>query len=236
MFSLRSLRIDQVHPNNWNFNRLSPSLRKKLRNGMREVKKETGTFLPILVRPHPELEGEYQIVDGENRYLELKEHFKKKKIPAIVADLPDSLAKQLTSTLNYIRGEKDDHLYANFLADLVENEKETVEHLASILPEEEAEIRNSIESRISSDEETTEFEETEEETTPSTDAETFVERSFRLPISAAKIVDEAVNQIASSLSGKNIEGRALELMAADFLGGDDAFRRRQKKGKKRDRT
>lgn len=50
--------------------------------------------------------------------------------------------------------------------------------------------------------------------------ETWVTKTYRLAEGQAKVVDDAIAIITKQLKGDNQEGRALELMAADFLSGE----------------
>lgn len=49
--------------------------------------------------------------------------------------------------------------------------------------------------------------------------ETWVTKTYRLAETQAKIVDDAILKITREIKGDNPEGRALEMMAADFLSG-----------------
>lgn len=112
--AITHLPLDAVHPNPWNPNRQTE----------RQFEAETESILtngfiaPIIVRPHPDEEGTYQIVDGEHRYRALVEIVDQQLdgarniptlvadrcIPAVVLDLDDANAKRLTVILNETRG------------------------------------------------------------------------------------------------------------------------------------
>lgn len=104
--------LDKVHPNPWNPNVTS----EREQEAISESLEEFGQVLEILVRPHPDIPGAYQIVDGEHRYLEMAEN------GVIVANvlygLSDVDAKRLTLIMNETRGKPDTEKKAVLLAEI----------------------------------------------------------------------------------------------------------------------
>lgn len=97
----RAVEIDKkrIHPNPWNPNRLNPRTLEALGESINWV----GQVQEILVRPHPEIENEYQIIDGEHRFLELSGSV----FANIIEGLTDAEAKKLTIVMDSTRGELD---------------------------------------------------------------------------------------------------------------------------------
>jgi len=94
----RGLLIDKplLHPNPWNPNMMGD----RVQDAIKESINEYGQVLELLVRPHPEIDGEYQILDGEHRF---------NVLPAqvycnVIYGVPDAHAKKLTIVMNETRG------------------------------------------------------------------------------------------------------------------------------------
>lgn len=96
---------------------------------------EYGQVLPIIVRPHPEIEGEYQIIDGEHRF-----NISKQSICCNIIDANDVTAKKLTIVMNETRGEADKIELASLLAEL---SKET-DDLLTALPYSQDELNELV--------------------------------------------------------------------------------------------
>jgi len=108
----RGLLIDKslLHPNPWNPNRTS----ERVQDAIKESVTEYGQVLELLVRPHPKIDGEYQILDGEHRYSVLPENV----YCNVIHDVPDSHARKLTVILNETRGEADRIALSQLLAEV----------------------------------------------------------------------------------------------------------------------
>lgn len=208
--------VAKLHPNTWNPNVMDKETLKKLRRGIEMVIEQTGTIPPVIVRPHPTLRGDYEIIDGYHRWMVYRDlkHF---TIPARVLDVDDKTARILTDTLNYLRGQPDEEKYSEFLADLVTNQGATLEELGSLLPESEDEIQNILEvsqaglGALSIIEENAKA--SEKEITLD-DENTWLTLSFDVSAAMAKPIEREIDRIAATLTGKNRRGRALEYMAA----------------------
>jgi ParB/RepB/Spo0J family partition protein len=107
------LPLNRIHPNPWNPNRQSEVVAKAERESIATY----GFLDPVLVRPHPELEGHWQFIDGEHRWRAL-EDLQQDTVPAIVKDFGDVEAKKLTIILNETRGEADAASLGSLLADI----------------------------------------------------------------------------------------------------------------------
>ena len=71
-------------------------------------------MIELLVRPHPEKEGEYQIIDGEHRFNVLPEQV----YCNVIETISDPDAKKLTIIMNETRGQNDKIELAQLLSSL----------------------------------------------------------------------------------------------------------------------
>jgi hypothetical protein len=91
--------ITKIHPNPWNPNVTSERQQKAIAESLQEYSQ----VLEVVVRPHPEIEGEYQIIDGEHRFQESDDYI----YANVLHGIADADAKKLTIVLNETRGEAD---------------------------------------------------------------------------------------------------------------------------------
>ena len=94
--------VSKVHPNDWNPNRMNETVARATRESIQEH----GFIDPILVRPHPSIKDEWEIIDGEHRKIEAEESGYT-VVPVIAIKATDAQAKKLTIILNETRGEAD---------------------------------------------------------------------------------------------------------------------------------
>jgi len=139
------IETERLKPNPWNPNRMSPERAGKLKAEI----KNAGMILPIVVR-HIRANDrqeclsalEYQIIDGEHRWLiarELGMGF----VPCIVVELDENEARIKTIQLNRLRGEDEPELLARLLREL---EIELgLEEISARLPFDRVEIEESLE-------------------------------------------------------------------------------------------
>jgi ParB-like chromosome segregation protein Spo0J len=193
--------IDALEPNPWNPNRMSDELFAK---EMASIKR-WGMVSPIIVRTLPG--GKFQIIDGEQRW-RAAQRLGMREVPIWdVGRMADADAKQLTIVLNELHGTYDPARMGPLLRDLLTSE--TTESLLEVLPWEKAEFAK--------------LAELEPFDWPALDAEVmqqdgrqWVERIYRLPLKAAKVVDEAMSEAKSQLDD-GTDWQALEVLANAFL-------------------
>lgn len=209
--------VTSLEPNPWNPNRMPGGLFTKLIKNVEDTLKENGRIPPVVVRPHPKDKDRLQIIDGFHRYKAFKQ-LKKADIDVFIMDVDDEAAKLLTANLNYLRGEKDPEKYTALLTDLMGEGEMTLDQLAELLPEDEADISDlittygdgaAIRKLIDAQDE----KQATDKTDGLKDENTFVELRFNVSISQAKVVQREIDRIGKALSGNNVEGRALEFMA-----------------------
>ncbi len=97
--SIRPISLERLiaHPDNPN--RMSKANLAKL---MRNIE-QTGRYEPIIVRPHPQRKGCFQIINGEHRCKALAK-LGYKEVNSIVWDVDDEQADILLATLNRLVG------------------------------------------------------------------------------------------------------------------------------------
>ena len=110
---IRMVGIDDIEGNKWNPNSMEAEFFEALTT---EVK-ANGMPQPILVRPHPEKEGKFEIVDGEHRWKSSK-IAGKKRIAVVVVPYTETEAKVRTLAMNGLRGQNIPIRLARLLVDL----------------------------------------------------------------------------------------------------------------------
>lgn len=197
------LHPDQIHPNTWNPNVVPADLLQKARESLAAF----GWLSPVVVRTSAVAGGSgYEIVDGEHRWLIAKEDGID-PIPAFCVDgLSDTDAKRATVILNDLHGQARPDRLADLFADLLEDI--SLEELKVALPYSDEMLTSmlpnlplpSIPSPLPG--------------LPSPPGR-WVERTYRLPLEAAEIIDDA---LVKARGEDEIEPwQALERIAADFL-------------------
>jgi len=131
------IEVGKIHPTNWNVNRMSAGMRKKL---ARYLKRE-GLVEPLVVRPHPKEEGCYEVIGGEHRLRICSEELGYKTVPCVVLEgLDDKRAKILSVNLNEMSGAPSPHLLSKLLNDL--HQTIPMPDLEATLPWDEGEIQD----------------------------------------------------------------------------------------------
>lgn len=128
--------VAAIHPNPWNPNRMTERVKEAARESIRLY----GFIDPLTVRPHPERDGEYQILDGEHRWLVAPEEGYEELPVIVLRDLSEAQAKKLTVILNETRGEADVALLGKLLADIRRDVDE--DELRLGLPYSDAELKH----------------------------------------------------------------------------------------------
>ena len=121
--------LASVHPNDWNPNRQTEAVAAAEADSIERF----GFIDPVTVRAHPELDGEWQVIDGEHRLLEAEKQGHE-LVPIIPVQATDDQARKLTLILNETRGEADVLSLGRLLHDLQERLDGDVEELLHGLP------------------------------------------------------------------------------------------------------
>ena len=169
----------------------------------RESLETYGWLSPLIVR---QMDGFYQLVDGEHR-LQIAKEFGATSVPIYVVELTDAEAKKATLILNDLHGQARPDKLSELLRDLTAEIgvdellvalPYSSDMLGSLLPN--IELPSLPVGPLPS---------------PAPPAASWVERTYRIPLDVAAVLDEALEK---AKDGENIaEWQALERIAADFL-------------------
>lgn len=110
---IRALPLTDIETNEYNPNELEESLFETLV----EAVKSEGMNQPILVRPNPDEEGKFIVVDGENRFTAAKVAGLE-RIAVVVVPYDETQAKVRTLSYNAIKGQNVPIKLARLLVDL----------------------------------------------------------------------------------------------------------------------
>ena len=194
-----------IRPNAFNPNQMDDDTFRKEIESIRRF----GFIDPVTVR---EVEGGFEILDGEHRWraageLDLPE------IPITnLGTVDDSTAKQITVVLNELRGEPNREKLGTLLRGLLATE--TTADLLEVLPFSEDDFKDLVELP---DFDWGALDQPTPTANPSAGAK-WVERTFRLPPDAAEVVDDALRK-AQKDEDDMADWQALEAICADFMGG-----------------
>jgi ParB-like chromosome segregation protein Spo0J len=203
--------LERLYPHPRNANLMSAERLEKL---ARNITVE-GRYPPLIVRPHPEIDGSYQILDGHQR-------------EAVLADLghadalcflwpcDDATALVLLATLNRLEGEDVPARRAELLAEL--SALLPPEALAQLLPEDARAIEETL-SLLDLDSERLLAELTAAAARSAATAPRLV--SFAVLPEDEPLIERAIAAAAATLSGPNRRGRALATVCRAFLEEDE---------------
>lgn len=196
----KSVPVTDIHPNAWNPNRQDDFMYAKELASIRAF----GFVSPLIVRA---IDGLYEIIDGEHRWKAAKE-LGMKEVPVwSLGAVDDETAKQLTIILNETKGRAQPDLLKPLLEDLLESR--TADELLAVLPYTPEQFAGLTDSFDWSD---IEFERPARE-------EKWVLKTFRMPKDAADVLDAALSKVGET-ENELTDWQRLELIAADFLGGN----------------
>ncbi len=96
---LQDIPIDRLMPHPENSNHMTAEMLRKLRRHI----ERTGRYEPLTVRPHPNAEGKYEILNGHNR-LRVLRAIGRDSARCVVWDVDDDQARLYLATLNRLAG------------------------------------------------------------------------------------------------------------------------------------
>lgn len=210
--------LDVLVPNPWNPNSMQPEIYEKTKRGVAETLKEADKKLPpITCRPHPKYKRKLQIVDGFHRWQMLGE-LKAAEIDIFVIYVDTKQAMLLTAQLNYNRGEPDMEKYPQYLARMIkEHDDVDVAYLAARLPDSEDEIKGYLEAidfEVDDIDVSDDDDEEDAADKDASDTDALLELKFVCRKGAAEVIEHELSRLGGALGGgKNVRGRALEVMA-----------------------
>src|SRR5687768_3081972 len=124
----RIVPIADLIPHPLNANSMPDDLREKLKAHI----KQSGRYPFVVVRPHPDQEGKYQVLDGHHRVAVLKD-LGHSDARCDVWNVTDKEAKLLLATLNRLQGQDLPIRRAQLIHELLG--EMNLEDLAGLLPE-----------------------------------------------------------------------------------------------------
>ncbi len=127
--------LTDLVPHPWNANVMSAELQAKLRAHI----KRTGRYPHLIVRPHPEEPGKYQVLDGHHRLAILRE-LGHSEARCDVWRVDDREAKLLLATLNRLEGQDVPARRAALIHELLG--ELSLDDLAGLLPETDRQIED----------------------------------------------------------------------------------------------
>ena len=194
---------EQLAPNPWNPNQMDPEMYRKAVTSIQKF----GFVDPITVRALVNADTDYQIIDGENRWLAAADlHLA--KVPIInLGIVEDHIAQQLTIVLNETRGTPDPGKLGELLRTL--SIKLPRGELLDVLPLSPHAFAGLTGLPTLNQDQRPQL--------PAQKPMPWVERVFRMPNDAAMVVDQALAR-AKEEAPDMPDWQALEVLAAEYLG------------------
>ena len=207
---LERIALDRLRPHPANANVMDEERLEKLAENIRRE----GDYPPLVVRPHPEEEGCYQLLDGRHR-ADVLRRLGHSEALCYVWPCDDRTALVLLGTLNRLQGQDDPLKRAELLREL--SALASPEELAELLPESAELIRQSLD-LLNLDLEGL-LAELERQ---SADNGGLRAISFVVSAEDERVIEEAVAQVAAGLDGQNRRGRSLGDICRSYLEGHHA--------------
>jgi len=129
----RMVPLDDLVPHPLNANTMAPDLREKLKAHIRQ----SGRYPHVIVRPHPDQSGRFEILDGHHRAAVLKE-LGHRECRCDVWIVSDKEAKLLLATLNRLQGQDQPIRRAQLIHELLG--EMSLGDLSGLLPETDKQI------------------------------------------------------------------------------------------------
>ncbi len=208
----RMIPLDHLLPHPLNANVMSDELREKLRAHI----KRTGRYPFLVVRPHPDEPGKYQVLDGHHRVAVLRE-LGHTEARCDVWDVDDREAKLLLATLNRLEGQDIPIRRAELIHALLG--EMSIGDLAGLLPETDKQIEDlHALLEFPADEIAALLEDEAEE------EEKVLPRvmSFVVTPEQEKVIEEAVEAASDGTPGRDRKARGLTNLARHYMEGRDA--------------
>ncbi len=203
----RMVPLDDLRPHPLNSNVMSEDLREKLKAHIRR----TGRYPFLVVRPHPEEPGKYQVLDGHHR-VEILRELGHSQARCDVWEVDDREAKLLLATLNRLQGQDVPIRRAELLHELLG--EMSIDDLAGLLPETDKQLEElHALLEFPAEEIAALLEEQAEE------AEKVLPRvmSFVVTPEQEQLIEQAVEMASDGVAGRDRKARGLTNLAKLFL-------------------
>ena len=203
----RMVPLDDLLAHPLNANVMSEELREKLKAHIRR----TGRYPFLVVRPHPETGGKWQVLDGHHRLSILRE-LGHADARCDVWDVNDREAKLLLATLNRLEGQDLPIRRAQLLHELLG--EMSIDDLAGLLPESDKQIEELHALLEFPAEDIAALLEAEAE-----EAEKVLPRvmSFVVTPEQEELIEQAVELASDGTPGRDRKARGLANLAKGFL-------------------
>lgn len=203
----KTIPISDLLPHPLNSNVMPEDLREKLAAHI----KQSGRYPMVIVRPHPDEPGRYQILDGHHRVQVLKD-LGHTEVRCDVWDVTDREAKVLLATLNRLQGADQPIRRAQLIHELLG--EMSLEDLAGLLPETDKQLEElhallefpaeEIAAMLAEDAET------QEKTLPQV-------LTYVVTPAQAEQIERAVELASDGTPGRDRKAKGLANLAAKFL-------------------
>ena len=207
----RMIPLEDLVPHPLNANVMPDDLREKLKAHI----KRTGRYPFLVVRPHPEEPGKFQVLDGHHRIKVLKD-LGHTEARCDIWQVNDREAKILLATLNRLEGQDLPIRRAQLIHELLG--EHNVDDLAGLLPETDRQIEELHALLEFPAEEIAAM--LEEETA---EAEKVMPRvmTFVVTPEQEEVIEQAVELASDGVEGRDRKARGLANLARFYLGEKD---------------
>lgn len=203
--------LNHLHPHPKNANLMTAERREKLARNIAAQ----GRYPPLIVRPHPTIKGDYQVLDGHQR-IEVLVQLGHEDAECFLWPCDDATALILLATLNRLQGEDVPARRAELLADLTA--LLPPEALAQLLPEDARAIEETLSLlNLDASQLLAEISAAAEQASQQTPRLV----SFAVLPEDERLIEDAIARAMVDLNGSNRRGRALALICTAFLENDD---------------
>jgi ParB-like chromosome segregation protein Spo0J len=203
----RMVALDDLVAHPLNSNVMSPELQEKLRVNIQR----TGRYPFLVVRPHPDQPGKFQVLDGHHRVAILRD-LGHREARVDVWQVDDREAKLLLATLNRLQGQDQPLRRAELIHELLG--EMSVDDLAGLLPETDKQLEElHALLEFPADEIAQMLEE------QAVEAEKVLPRvlTFVVTPEQEKMIEEAVELASDGVPGRDRKARGLANLAGRFL-------------------
>jgi ParB-like chromosome segregation protein Spo0J len=205
----RMVPLDDLLPHPLNSNVMTEEMQEKLRAHI----KRTGRYPFLVVRPHPEEPGKFQVLDGHHRVAVLRE-LGHTEARCDVWEVDDREAKLLLATLNRLEGQDQPMRRAQLIHELLG--EMSMDDLAGLLPETDRQLED-LHSLLEFPAEEIaalleEEAEREEKVLPRV-------MSFVVTPEQEQVIEEAVELASDGTAGRDRKARGLANLARRFMEG-----------------
>jgi ParB-like chromosome segregation protein Spo0J len=209
--------LSDLVPHPLNANVMSDEMREKLKAHI----KRTGRYPYLIVRPHPEQSGKYQVLDGHHRIAVLR-GLRHSDALCDVWEVDDREANLLLATLNRLEGQDVPIRRAQLIHELLGDM--SISDLAGLLPETDGQLEElHALLEFPADEVAAQLDEQAEE------EEKVLPRvlTFVVTPDQERIIEEAVELASDGTPGRDRKARGLMNLAAHYMEEHNAKKKQQ---------